>query len=448
MQLQNPKDFKKSLNESSDVDKIDSTIIANYSMNIVDNYPPDSSEEYKKYRKILLEDEEGDILPQDIMSKEYLENVDKVCISYTNDVATKFNISDKNGLQNIIGTLWWEYWFGEGLTSSDTRSVASQLTKILNADSATNETIKISHKRPIGATISDVGAGGKEYNTKDVSDLVWKKSGDSGEYADYKLGTIKRLNLNSTEFTVSFGPNQVSKNATSLEHAKNIIDTYTEDKTKLVNESKSFNPDEFITFMKKELSWNCTGLSLVPGGKSFYSFFYSCNAGSSVRKEIITAAKKFGIIVKVYAQDTNKGSTEHLYEIMVDKTQTVNESVDKSNLQSTIADIIQSEIYLRDVPYSRSDEKDMEVDPDSITDAAKKIMLEISPMLNESNSLNENCYIIDLKEKKIIETGNKKQILNFNKFTESYNNGPRYIAVTDNELKTGNFYINPNEYKN
>lgn len=63
----------------------------------------------------------------------------------------------------------------------------------------------------------------------------------------------------------------------------------------------------------------------------------------------------------------------------------LNESLsveEESNLESRIKDIIQSEIYLRDVPYSMSEEKDMEVDPDSIDDAAKAILKEISPLLN------------------------------------------------------------------
>ena len=66
-------------------------------------------------------------------------------------------------------------------------------------------------------------------------------------------------------------------------------------------------------------------------------------------------------------------------------TSWLNESLtveEESNLESRIKDIIQSEIYLRDVPYSMSEEKDMEVDPDSIDDAAKAILKEISPLLN------------------------------------------------------------------
>jgi len=53
----------------------------------------------------------------------------------------------------------------------------------------------------------------------------------------------------------------------------------------------------------------------------------------------------------------------------------VEENVDNSNseLISKIEDIIQSEIFLRDVPYSMQ-EGDQEVDPDSRKDAAVAIV--------------------------------------------------------------------------
>jgi hypothetical protein len=56
-------------------------------------------------------------------------------------------------------------------------------------------------------------------------------------------------------------------------------------------------------------------------------------------------------------------------------SQQVNVNVDwtEQELINMIADIIGSEVYLRDVPYSMQD-GDMEKDPDSVTDAAKAIV--------------------------------------------------------------------------
>lgn len=48
------------------------------------------------------------------------------------------------------------------------------------------------------------------------------------------------------------------------------------------------------------------------------------------------------------------------------------------DLAYRIADIIQNEVYLRDVPYSMQD-GDQELDPESVEDAAKKI----AQMLNK-----------------------------------------------------------------
>ena len=59
----------------------------------------------------------------------------------------------------------------------------------------------------------------------------------------------------------------------------------------------------------------------------------------------------------------------------------------------------------------------------------------------------EKCYLIDLKDKKIIKSGTKKELLTFDKFDENYDNKPRYISVYANELSKGNRYIKPNEYK-
>lgn len=51
----------------------------------------------------------------------------------------------------------------------------------------------------------------------------------------------------------------------------------------------------------------------------------------------------------------------------------VSDSKNEQELINSIEDIISSEVYLRDVPYSMQD-GDMEKDPDSITDAAKAIV--------------------------------------------------------------------------
>lgn len=59
----------------------------------------------------------------------------------------------------------------------------------------------------------------------------------------------------------------------------------------------------------------------------------------------------------------------------------------------------------------------------------------------------EKCYLIDLKDKKIIKSGTKKELLTFDKFDENYDNKPRYIAVYARDLIKGNIHIKPNEYK-
>ncbi len=50
-----------------------------------------------------------------------------------------------------------------------------------------------------------------------------------------------------------------------------------------------------------------------------------------------------------------------------------NKIIDESDLSSQIEDIISSEVYLRDVPFSMQD-GDMEKDPDSIKDASVEII--------------------------------------------------------------------------
>lgn len=51
----------------------------------------------------------------------------------------------------------------------------------------------------------------------------------------------------------------------------------------------------------------------------------------------------------------------------------VSDSKNEQELINMIEDIISSEVYLRDVPYSMEDGA-MEKDPDSVTDAAKAIV--------------------------------------------------------------------------
>jgi len=51
----------------------------------------------------------------------------------------------------------------------------------------------------------------------------------------------------------------------------------------------------------------------------------------------------------------------------------VSDSKNEQELINMIEDIISSEVYLRDVPYSMQD-GDMEKDPNSVTDAAKAIV--------------------------------------------------------------------------
>ena len=51
----------------------------------------------------------------------------------------------------------------------------------------------------------------------------------------------------------------------------------------------------------------------------------------------------------------------------------VSDSKNEQELIYMIKDIIDSEVYLRDVPYSMKD-GDMETDPDSVKTAAKKIV--------------------------------------------------------------------------
>lgn len=58
----------------------------------------------------------------------------------------------------------------------------------------------------------------------------------------------------------------------------------------------------------------------------------------------------------------------------------------------------------------------------------------------------EKYHVIDLKNKKIIKSGLKKEIVEFKNNNERLNNGPRYIKVSTSELKKGNAYIKPNEY--
>lgn len=66
---------------------------------------------------------------------------------------------------------------------------------------------------------------------KTAQKLDWKKDGYGNEYANYKLGVIRRVNKNSKTFNVSLGYNS-AQNAGSLAAAKKKIDVYTAKKIK------------------------------------------------------------------------------------------------------------------------------------------------------------------------------------------------------------------------
>ena len=49
------------------------------------------------------------------------------------------------------------------------------------------------------------------------------------------------------------------------------------------------------------------------------------------------------------------------------------ENIDSSDIEFDIRDIIQCELFLRDVPYSMQ-ENEKEIDPESLDEAAKKVI--------------------------------------------------------------------------
>lgn len=86
--------------------------------------------------------------------------------------------------------------------------------------------------------------------------------------------------------------------------------------------------EEFAKFVQDELSWNGAKVKHLPewkepDGTPVQVFEYECLEGSSVKKEIREALKKFGLkrnAVKVEAGDYNfRGAVFHEYYIKIIK---------------------------------------------------------------------------------------------------------------------------------
>lgn len=80
-------------------------------------------------------------------------------------------------------------------------------------------------------------------------------------------------------------------------------------------------------------------------------------------------------------------------------------------------------------------------------------MKNINKFIIESSDKSSKCHIVDLKNKKVVETGTQKEMTSMF-FDKGYidkafdeNKKVQYICVTDDELKNGNFYIKPGEIK-
>jgi type IV secretory pathway VirB4 component len=69
----------------------------------------------------------------------------------------------------------------------------------------------------------------------------------------------------------------------------------------------------------------------------------------------------------------NNEDINGILQIMYEDTEEGNNNSTLVNLENMIRDIIQGELYLRDVPYSM-EEGAQEVDPDSLDDAAKAVI--------------------------------------------------------------------------
>lgn len=69
----------------------------------------------------------------------------------------------------------------------------------------------------------------------------------------------------------------------------------------------------------------------------------------------------------------NNEDVDGVLQIMYDDTEEDNNNSTLVRLEDMIRDIIQSELYLRDVPYSM-EEGAQEVDPESLDDAAKAVI--------------------------------------------------------------------------
>lgn len=69
----------------------------------------------------------------------------------------------------------------------------------------------------------------------------------------------------------------------------------------------------------------------------------------------------------------NNEDVDDILQIMYEDTEEDNNNSTLVRLEDMIRDVIQSELYLRDVPYSM-EEGSQEVDPESLDDAAKAVI--------------------------------------------------------------------------
>lgn len=131
------------------------------------------------------------------------------------------------------------------MKSKSNKKEIAQLKKIIEDPRTSEEEKKrfqgIIDKIESSSTISNEKP--KKTIASSIEDIVWIDNPDGGQYANYKLGTIKRVD-DSKDFTVKFGVNEPSKNAISIEDAKKKIDEYTDNKTKSPKtEEKIVTPD-------------------------------------------------------------------------------------------------------------------------------------------------------------------------------------------------------------
>jgi hypothetical protein len=116
----------------------------------------------------------------------------------------------------------------------------------------------------------------------------------------------------------------------------------------------------------KEASVNINGKTIknaIQNGDKSYTVTY--NDGS--KDTIVVSNDDWDVVNASYKQNMNEEFSR------MQKLADVSDSKNEQELINMIEDIIGSEVYLRDVPYSMQD-GDMEKDPDSVTDAAKAIV--------------------------------------------------------------------------